>query len=212
MTRAAEVTEVADMANAAKAADIAEVAPAAKVAPETAEPRLSDATTTEPTAPGEETRPRSRKAAMAPRWAFWRGVVVGLTLGVPAVAAATWLVAHHLEAPNVLGFDRSLLFACIFAGLPAMVTGGGVARVAARRSIRYAQESPMRAVTQASMAAARNYAVAGIAHVFLTAIPLGLLSSNRPQWVWWITAGALQGAMVGAVIGLWVGHRPQRPM
>ena len=177
------------------------------------DPPRSDGTNAGPSAPtpetpattsSEETKrsktqsdapKRSKDTAdhtVVPRSTFWRGAAVGLALGLPIVAVTVYLAARaSSDAAPRLG--HVLRLAAVFAGLPLVLTAGGIARVAARRPTFVA----------ALRASARSSAVVGMAHVILTAVPLGVLPARPVLWIWWAIAGAAQGASVGVVIGVW---------
>ncbi|HLU66077.1 MAG TPA: hypothetical protein VKZ63_07365, partial [Kofleriaceae bacterium] len=93
----------------------------------------------------------------------------------------------------------------VFAGLPAVITAGGIGRVAAHLAV-----APRRGPTWSVLAGASSGAVLGAGLVLLTVVPLGEVPSGLDRWLWITGLGAAAGALGGLVIGLWVsyGHRP----
>jgi hypothetical protein len=130
----------------------------------------------------------------APRWAFGRGALIGFVLGVPMVALTVMVLARcgigNAEQP----FRQVLRLTLIFAGAPLVVTAGGVARVAARAA------AP--GVLPGVRSGALTCAAAGPGLVILAAIPHGYLPETPLAWLWYVPAGALIGAVLGAVIAL----------
>jgi len=165
-----------------------------------------------PTVPAsaEEVRGKGRKrrrslgkAAREPRpppFAFWKGVAIGAVVIVPLVAATVWVLAHlGLGDPSVPWFV-DLRFTAIFAGTAAVLSAGGIGRLAAQASVEGSG-----GLKRAVFVAARTQAVAGAGLVILAAIPHGHLPHSRWSFLWFAIAGALTGVAGGAVIGMFCG-------
>ena len=135
-------------------------------------------------------------AALPPR-TFAKGALVGLCLWLPATAAAVFALGHHGPPLGVAGLERTLSLALLFAGLPALVSGAGIARGAAR-ALAEGARSP--ALTGSAAAGA----TAGIGLSLLAALPVGALADDPWSWLGLGVAGALVGALSGALIAAWV--------
>jgi hypothetical protein len=145
------------------------------------------ATTTEPPAP--------RRGG-----AFWRGASIGLVVGVPLTAATVVVLARlgFGDAQATLG--TVLEHALLFAGMPAMVVSGGIARLAARTD----GPSALRTAALCAWPAA-------IGWLLLTVLPLGSLPEAAPTWSWLVPAGLVPGTVTGALIGRFAVPRPRPP-
>ncbi len=139
-------------------------------------------------------RPDRRKARI-PRHAFWKGAATGIVVVIPAVAFGVWASAVVGITGHEAGLIECIRLAVLFAGLAAVLTAGGVGRLAAEAS---AEGGRPRAV----LAAARAMAPAGAALVIIAAIPQGDLPMTPGGWVALGGLGAVMGAGSGAVIGL----------
>ena len=123
-----------------------------------------------------------------PPGGFLKGALLGFVAVIPALAAAIYALSRFGIGDGASSYQRIVGFVAIFAGLPTVLSAGGVGRVAAHQGVR---------------AAALAFAAAGAGLVLLGAIPLGGLPEDPLQWLWLCFAGAVMGAMLGAVIGLW---------
>jgi hypothetical protein len=146
-------------------------------------------------------RPRARRKI--PRGTFWLGGFAGLALALPLVTLVVLGFARHMGVPDAeASIDRVAMIALVFAGLPALVSGGGVARVAAHRMAE-------RGISSIRVAA-QTMAVAGLGLTLLVALPEGELATHRLQWIPLLLMGALAGAATGIAIGILVGKRQAR--
>jgi hypothetical protein len=136
------------------------------------------------------------------RLAFARGALVGFVVAVPAIATAVYALARLGLGDPSHGASEVLRTSLIFAGLPALLTCGGVARVAARAAAR-----PEVGKWRVILAGALPMAAAGGGLVLLAALPLGNLPARSLAYLGYLAAGLLAGAPVGALIGLWEGAR-----
>lgn len=130
-----------------------------------------------------------------PRHAFWKGAGAGVLVVIPAVALAVWVsarvgVTHHDD-----GVIACLRMTVMFAGLAAVLTAGGVGRLAA-------EASAERGRPWAVVVAARAMAPAGAALAIIAAIPHGELPMSIAGWVALAALGAILGAGSGVMIGL----------
>src|ERR1041384_5207143 len=70
-----------------------------------------------------------------PRWGFWKGLLTGAVIEVPALAATVWALAQlgfgNAEVPVM----RILRLTAVFAGSAALLTAGGIGRVAPYASV-----------------------------------------------------------------------------
>ncbi len=138
----------------------------------------------------------STRASRAP---FALGAAVGFVVGLPAFSATIFLLSLAGLGDTSRSYPDVLRLALLFAGLPIVLTAGGVARVAARA----ADRGGLAAVR----AGATVLAVAGVGLVILVALPVGGLPDHWPLWLWYLPAGSVTGAAVGAAVGAVVGTR-----
>jgi hypothetical protein len=134
---------------------------------------------------------------------FWVGAGIGLGLTLPLVCfgflllARTGLVAAE---PGV----RLARFAMIFAGLPALLSGGGAARLAAHRVL----EVPgYRVIRTAFARATPAMIVTGAGLMVLVGVPLGGMPEEPWRWSFLALTGAIAGIPAGLAIAWWVARR-----
>lgn len=138
-------------------------------------------------------RPDRRKT---PRHGFWKGAAAGLLVVIPASAVTVWLAARVGLLDQDAGLIACLRMALVFAGVAAVVTAGGVGRLAAQASIEGRGGRP-----RAMMVAARAMAPGGAALTLIAAMPHGGLPAGPLGWIALAVAGAISGAASGVVIG-----------
>jgi hypothetical protein len=131
------------------------------------------------------------------RWSFGRGALIGFVLGIPLIAITLMVLASWGLGDDTRSFRAVLRLTLIFAGAPLVLTAGGIARVAARA----ATHGTVRALRAGGLVGA----AAGPGFVILAAIPLGELPETSLGWLWYLPAGAVPGALLGASISLAVG-------
>jgi hypothetical protein len=130
-----------------------------------------------------------------PRWGFWKGMLAGVAIEVPALTAAVWVLAWlGIGNPDV-PVMRIMRLTTVFAGVAALFTAGGVGRLAAYASIDGGRR-------RAVFVAARAHAVASAGLVLIAAIPHGQLPGRSLAWLALPAGGAVVGAACGALIGL----------
>ena len=130
-----------------------------------------------------------------PRWGFWKGMLTGVAVEVPALTAAIWVLAQlgigNADAPVM----RIMRLTTVFAGVAATLTAGGVGRLSAYASIDGGRR-------RAVFVAARAHAAASAGLVLIAALPHGQLPGRSPAWLAFPAAGVVTGAACGALIGL----------
>lgn len=132
------------------------------------------------------------------RLTFWLGGLAAVAVGPALVSVALGILARKggLGAPHAAE-DTRLFVALGYAGLPAFVTGGGVARmVAHRRSEEGAAARFWRDVARGAGA----MALAGIGLAVLTAVPLGGLPIEARRWAPLILVGIVCGVPTGLAV------------
>jgi hypothetical protein len=130
-----------------------------------------------------------------PRWGFWKGLVAGVAIEVPALTAAVWGLAQLGIGNPEVPVMRILRLTAVFAGVAAVFTAGGIGRLAAYASIDGGRR-------RATLVAARAHAAASAGLVLLAAIPHGQLPGRSLAWLAFPAAGVVVGAACGALIGL----------
>ncbi|HEU5057832.1 MAG TPA: hypothetical protein VFU21_14975 [Kofleriaceae bacterium] len=138
---------------------------------------------------------------LPPPYAFLKGSILGLVVFIPLTALALWLLAQIGIGDRGASYVRIIAFVAVFAGLPAILTAGGIGRVAARLAVQ-----PGRGQSTAIAVAALNAAVCGAGLVLLGIVPLGEVPSSVGHWLWITGLGLAAGALGGVVIGLWVSY------
>ncbi len=132
-------------------------------------------------------------AAPAP-WGFFKGLLTGVAIEIPVLAAAVWLLAREGIGNPDAGFIRIMRLTTVFAGVAALFTAGGIGRLAA-----YA--SAVGGRRRAMFVAARAHAVASGGLVVIAAIPLGHMPETSLGFIPIVIAGLIAGALCGALIG-----------
>jgi hypothetical protein len=147
------------------------------------------------------------KARKIPRGTFWIGGLAGVALGLPLTTLALSFLAErmHVGRPDATEAQIATL-AAAFAGLPAFLTGGGVARLVAHRLA----ESPAPSAWRGLATGAAAMALGGVGLMILVAVPLGGLPEKAASWWPLGAAGAAVGAVVGLAIAVLVGGRTLR--
>ncbi len=139
--------------------------------------------------------PKAERLPAAPApWGFFKGLLTGAAIEIPALAATVWLLARSGFGDPEAGFMRIMRLTTVFAGIAAVFTAGGIGRLAAYAS---AEGGRRRAV----FVAARAHAVASAGLVIIAAIPLGHLPATSWGFIPLPLAGLVSGAVCGALIG-----------
>jgi hypothetical protein len=117
---------------------------------------------------------------------------------VPAIAFAVWALAQLGYGDPDVTFMHVIRLTTVFAGPAAVITAGGIGRLAA-----YASIDKGGGRGRAAFVAARAHALAGAGLVLIAAIPNGHLPGHRSlDWLSFPSAGLVVGAACGAVLGL----------
>jgi hypothetical protein len=132
-----------------------------------------------------------------PRFGFWKGLMTGMVIEIPAFAGAVWLLAQCGFGDPEVGYMDLLRFTTVFAGLAATLTAAGIGRLAAHASIEGTGGR-----RHAAFVAARAHAAAGAGLILIAAIPHGHLPTVRWHWLVLMSAGMVCGAGCGAAIGV----------
>jgi len=147
------------------------------------------------------------KPRKIPRGTFWIGGLAALALGLPLTTLALSLLAERMHIGRADATELQIgLLALIFAGLPAFLTGGGVARLVAHRTV----ESPAPTARRAIALGTAAMALGGIGIMVLVAVPLGGLPERSVRWWPLAAAGIGVGAVTGLAIGVLAGGRALR--
>ncbi len=131
-----------------------------------------------------------------PRWAFWKGLFTGAAIEIPLLALAVWTLARLGIGNPDAGLMRIVRFTTVFAGAAALLTAGGIGRVAA-----YALVDLGGHRRRAILRAVRAHAAASAGLVVIAAIPHGQLPGTPSHWLAFAAAGLVCGAVAGALIG-----------
>ncbi len=137
----------------------------------------------------------SREIPVAkPRWAFFKGLLTGAAIEVPLLAMTVWVLAQAGLGDPELTLMRAMRLTTVFAGVAALLTAGGIGRLAASVAVE-------RGRRRAMFVAARAHAMASMGLVLIAAIPHGDLPMVPWEWVLLASAGLIPGAVCGALIG-----------
>ena len=135
-------------------------------------------------------------AAFPPRWGFFKGLLTGAVIEVPALAVGVWLLGRVGIGDRHAPFMHLLRLSAVFAGFAAVITAAGIGRLAA-----YASIEKHGGRRRAMLVGARTHAAAGVALLLIAAIPHGHLPDPGAIWLWIPVIGLAIGAACGAVIG-----------
>lgn len=139
-------------------------------------------------------RSRERIPAVKPLWAFWKGLLTGAAIEIPVLAAAVWVASRIGVGDPEVDLMKVLRLTAVFAGVAALLTAGGIGRLAAYA---FVDGGRRRAIYRA----ARAHAVASAGLVLIAAIPHGHLPEQPTGWLALPAAGLISGALCGAIIG-----------
>lgn len=131
-----------------------------------------------------------------PRWGFIKGTLTGAVIEVPAIASAVWLLARAGLGDRDVAFMHVMRMSAVFAGVAALITAGGIGRLAA-----YASVDKRGGRWHAVWVAARAHAAATIGLVVIASIPLGHVPAFGKAWLAIVGTAAAFGAACGAMIG-----------
>lgn len=121
-------------------------------------------------------------------------MLTGVAIEIPLIAMTVWLVARLGVGNARADFMHVVRLAAVFTGVAAILTAGGIGRLAAYA---YVEKGRKHGV----LVAARTHAIATAGLVIIAAIPHGELDFRDPAWLALPAAGAVTGALCGATIG-----------
>jgi hypothetical protein len=151
------------------------------------------------------------KPRKIPRGTFWIGAAVGLALGLPLLVMAFELLSALLSIGDPgTSLRRLLAISLIFAGFPAVIGGGGVARLTAHRLAERARTGRTHNLSTALRIASIAMSAAGAALAILIAVPVGGMPDTPIRWTIIVAAGAIAGGATGVAIGAMTGLRVGR--
>jgi hypothetical protein len=130
-----------------------------------------------------------------PRWGFWKGLVTGVAIEVPALTATVWGLAQLGVGNPEVPVMRIMRLTTVFAGVAALFTAGGIGRLAAYASVDGGRRRAM-------YVAARAHAAASVGLVLIAALPHGQLPGHSLAWLAFPAGGLVAGAVCGVLIGL----------
>jgi hypothetical protein len=123
-------------------------------------------------------------------------VIAGAVVAIPAIATTVWSLGKLGCGDPELPLLKAIRVTALFVGIAAIVTAGGVGRLAAQ-----AANDDGASRKRPLWVAGRAYAAAGAALTIIAAIPHGHLPDAWPGFVLIGVAGAITGALCGVVIG-----------
>ena len=121
-------------------------------------------------------------------------MLTGAAIEVPILAITVWLLAQVELADPDAGLMRIMRLTTVFAGLAALLTAGGIGRLAAYASLDGGRR-------RAVIVGARAHAVASAGLVVIAVIPHGHFPATPLGWFGIACIGLIPGAMCGALIG-----------
>ena len=147
-------------------------------------------------------------AAAPPPGAFLKGAVIGLILLVPLTALAVYVLGRLDIGDPEASYYTIVAFVAVFAGLPSIITVGGIGRAAASALVRPGERGGPSASTRVS---AIYTAFTAVGLVLLTVVPLGEVPTGLGTWLWIVALGGATGALGGFVLGVWVAYGSRKP-
>jgi hypothetical protein len=142
-----------------------------------------------------------------PRGTFLVGGLAAVALASSVLSAGiyglTTRLGWGLRQPDL---REILVITLVFSGIPALLTGGGVARFVAHRMA----ESNAPTMAKAMARGAATFAVAGVGLALLAAMPLGVLPMRVAGWWPLGVVGLVAGAVTGAGMTVLVALRQRR--
>jgi hypothetical protein len=124
--------------------------------------------------------------------------MTGAAIEIPAIASTVWLLSRLGIGDPRVSFMHVLRLTTVFAGIAALLTAGGIGRLAAHAAVDGGRRRAIFVAARAhAMASAGLVLIATIPHGDLPARPIGFL----PIPLAGLVCGALCGVMIGAVCG-----------
>lgn len=136
--------------------------------------------------------------------------MTGAAIEIPLLALAVWVLARLGVGDPDAELMRIFRLTAVFAGVAALLTAGGIGRLAAFAVVEGAAapantapgDDLGRRRRRAIFRAARAHAAASAGLVLIAAIPHGHLPEAPEGWLAFPAAGLVSGALAGAIIGL----------
>jgi uncharacterized membrane protein YbhN (UPF0104 family) len=146
------------------------------------------------------------KLRKIPRGTFLLGGLGAVALSVPLLSIGIYTLTQELGwGPKVASLDDIFWISLIFSGFPALVVGGGVARLVAHRCAEQDLSLP-----RALILGALTLGLGGIGLALVTALPLGALPEDPRHWSPLGGVGLLAGALTGLALSILVALRGRR--
>jgi hypothetical protein len=145
--------------------------------------------------PSVTTGSRDGIALHKPRWGFWKGLLTGVAVEVPVLSATVWGLGQLGFGNAEVPLMKIMRLTAVFAGVAALLTAGGIGRLAAYASVDGGRRRAM-------WVAGRAHAVAGAGLVLIAAIPHGQLPARSVDWLAFPAGGLVAGGLCGVLIGI----------
>jgi len=149
----------------------------------------------DPTASAAPRLARPDTRAIPARWGFWKGLLTGAAIEIPAIAGTVWVLSRLGIGDPTLELMPILRLTTVFAGLAALLTAGGIGRLAAHAG-------SVGGRRRAAFVAARAHAFASAGLVLIAAVPHGHLPAEPLGFLPIALAGLVTGAACGGLIGV----------
>jgi hypothetical protein len=114
---------------------------------------------------------------------------------VPAMGATVWALGQLGFGNADVPVMRIMRITAVFTGIAALLTAGGIGRLAAYASVDGGRRRAM-------WVAGRAHAIAGAGLVLIAAIPHGQLPERSLDWLAFPAGGLVAGAACGVLIGV----------
>ena len=130
--------------------------------------------------------------------------MTGAAIEIPLLALTVWVLARLDVGNPDAELMRIFRLTAVFAGVAALLTAGGIGRLAAYAVFEGAAagDDLGRRRRRAIFRAARAHAAASAGLVIIAAVPHGHLPAAPAGWLAFPAAGLVSGAIAGAIIGL----------
>lgn len=134
--------------------------------------------------------------AFPPRWGFFKGLLTGAVIEIPALTGGVWLLHRFGVGDPAVPLMKILRLTTVFCGIAALFTAAGIGRLTAHASV-----DKIGGRRHAMWIGARAHAAAGAGLIVIAVIPHGHLPEPGAVWLAIPGIGLLVGALCGAVIG-----------
>jgi hypothetical protein len=120
--------------------------------------------------------------------------LTGAAIEVPMLAITLWVIANVWLGDGEAEFMQIVRLTTVFAGFAAILTAGGIGRLAAYSWVEGGRR-------RAIYVAARAHAIASAGLIVIATIPHGHFPATPWGWVALAVIGLVPGALCGAIIG-----------